>query len=205
MSFPTPAWDLSLFTLCNQTLRAGFLDALMPFVSKPWPLWLLLGGALALTLRRRGAKTALACALMLGLAAGAADLGTHLVKDLVGRPRPAQTLPQTWRQDEGVWRQNPSDFVPSASTGSSFFSAHASVSMALALCAATLWPPLRPWIYALPLLVGYSRLYLGKHYPTDLLAGWAWGALVGLALWLAWRRFAPRLALLQDSRQDRRA
>lgn len=39
----------------------------------------------------------------------------------------------------------------------------------------------RPWglvlALAMPLVIGFSRLYLGVHFPTDLLAGWALGAL----------------------------
>lgn len=56
----------------------------------------------------------------------------------------------------------------------------------------------RPWAWAAALalifLISLSRLYLGVHFPLDVLAGWVFGALV-LAAFLAWER--PVLAWLK--------
>ncbi|RXF72136.1 phosphatase PAP2 family protein [Hansschlegelia zhihuaiae] len=54
----------------------------------------------------------------------------------------------------------------------------------------------RGYIFAvagfLTLLIGASRVYLGVHYPTDVLAGWTIGAAWALACWLVARWLRPR-------------
>ncbi len=66
----------------------------------------------------------------------------------------------------------------------SFPSGHAASSWAMAWFLARDWPAKRYWFYLLALLITYSRLYLGKHYPADLLAG----TLLGIA-WTVFLRY----------------
>ena len=45
------------------------------------------------------------------------------------------------------------------------------------------------------ILVGLSRLYLGVHYPTDVLAGWSFGLIWALLCWLVARFLQKRGAI----------
>lgn len=68
-----------------------------------------------------------------------------------------------------------------------FISGHASAATAFALGLALFFGVRRRWLWAVAigwaLLMGVSRMYLGRHFLADVLGGWAMGA---LAVWLAW-------------------
>jgi undecaprenyl-diphosphatase len=105
----------------------------------------------------------------------------QLVKLLISRPRP---------EGEGTI-VDPSGF--------SFPSAHSASAVALYLMLAVIAaglvsPRYRRLAYAaaaaVVVLVGISRVYLGAHYPTDVLAGWLLGGIVVLASWRACSRLA---------------
>ena len=56
--------------------------------------------------------------------------------------------------------------------------------MAMALVIALLFHKASPWIYLMPLLVGWSRVYTGNNFPLDILVGWIWGIIAVAIAWL---------------------
>ncbi|MBK9572105.1 MAG: phosphatase PAP2 family protein [Rhodoferax sp.] len=110
-------------------------------------------------------------ALLLALSLTTATLLTYVLKVLVARERPV-----LW-DTQWYW-------------GSSFPSGHtlstAAFSTAVALCVARIWPRWGNLAMALALLwtalVALSRLVLGVHWPSDVLAAFCLGAFIALLL-----------------------
>lgn len=97
----------------------------------------------------------------LALACGASDLlVARVLKPFADRDRPCEVIP-----DRLV--------VGPCGSGGSMPSAHAANTAALAVAAAS------PALLVVSGLVGLSRVVAGQHWPTDILAGWGVGALVG--------------------------
>jgi undecaprenyl-diphosphatase len=178
MFFHTPDWEMTLFKWINQTWQNPLFDMLMPMFSSHAVLW-----TLAIVLAAIGLKLGrvpLTVVLGVALSIGASDLTCSLIKENVGRLRPYHSVGETRFQQSGTWVTLPDDFTASRLRGSSFPSAHAANAAAAALILFAAFR--KKAIWAMPLLIGYSRIYVGKHFPMDVLAGWATGLAVTAVL-----------------------
>ncbi len=155
--------DIRLFQFVNHQLANPICDLVMPLVT-------LLGdryvatttGVLTACLGRhktRRTGVLMVVALVLGLLLAVA------IKRLIGRPRPMARL-------MGV------HLVGEIPPFESFPSAHAAVAFAMAGILVLRHPHVAWWAIPLASLVGFSRIYMGLHYPSDVVAG----AMVGVAV-----------------------
>lgn len=115
------------------------------------------------------------------VAVALADGSATVLKEAIDRPRPPLRYPE----------QDPLVGVPG--TGS-FPSGHAATSFAGATVLAFAFPKLAPVLYLLAAAIAFSRVYLGVHYPLDILAGAILGAALAIGLRFLVRRRQKRLA-----------
>ena len=74
----------------------------------------------------------------------------------------------------------------------SFFSGHASNSMATMLFLYLILKKYYKYIFLIllyPLIFAYSRIYLGVHFPTDILTGYVFGALFGIVFYAIYKKY----------------
>lgn len=124
------------------------------------------------TVRRRGgedAASSVAAVVWAPLAAGIAVLVNMPIRDFVARPRP-------FADHQGL------EVLVSGKTDYSFVSDHATLTMAVAVGLFIANRKFGLIGIGLALLEGFCRVYMGVHYPTDVIGGFALGTAVALLL-----------------------
>ncbi|WP_406331158.1 phosphatase PAP2 family protein [Streptomyces sp. NBC_00203] len=124
------------------------------------------------TVRRRGAEDAassVAALVWAPLAAGIAVLVNVPIRGFVERPRP-------FVDHQGL------DVLVSGKTDFSFVSDHATITMAMGVGLFVAHRKFGLVGIGLALLEGFCRVYMGVHYPTDVVGGFALGTAVALLL-----------------------
>ena len=138
---------------------SDLVDDLFVLASSWWLRGLVLvGAALAADARRRSPPLRAAA---VAVAYGLSSLCSTILKVVVDRPRPT-----------GAHLVE----IPSSA---SFPSGHATTAFAAATALAVLVPWTSWWAFAFAAWVAYSRVYLGVHYWSDIIAGAVLGAVVG--------------------------
>ena len=175
--------DDSLFEALNRGAANPTLDWLMPRITnlhhQAW-FFALVALACVVALRRGGPRARLWVLAAL-LSVGLSDLASsRIAKPLIPRERPCHRR-QLARQAPAPMSYPGTRLAPGTECpGSRSFPSNHAANMA-ALGAVGWWFTRRRarWLWLLlPLVIGYSRIYLGFHYPSDVLGGWALGAAV---------------------------
>lgn len=149
-------------------------------------LGLLLFGALFLVAwwrARGGSSQAIAVAVLAPLATAAGYVISESFKSVVDEERPCRTVVDA-----------AASLVPCPPTGDwSFPSNHASIAGAAAIALALAWPRIALLTVPMALLMAFSRVFVGVHYPHDVMVGLVLGAVVAVVFILVLRRPAQSL------------
>ncbi len=160
--------DVSVLYFFNHTLSAPFLNKFFGIITNVnnWYIAYLILLGISFTKGGRKGKLAVLGVLLLILVTD--QFGARMLKEMVGRIRPCNALPDI--------------ITPLGCNGTfSFPSNHALNNFAAATFFYKLYPKLKWILFITASLIAISRVYMGLHYPSDIIGGAIIGSAFGYA------------------------
>ena len=159
--------DQTIFSVLNQNIANPVFDWLMPIITNQnnWTFPILIGlSYLIFTDRKKGLS---AVVVLLAVIVMTDVVCAQLIKPLVGRLRPSHAGIENIRLLVGRGGQF------------GFVSNHAANSFAAAFVLGSFYKMARIPLFVMACIIAFSRIYVGVHYPADVIAGGMVGALFG--------------------------
>lgn len=176
--------DEAVFIFLNVKLANPVFDTAMPIITADNLLRVLYGVAMALVLWK-GPSNLRWLVLFSAIALLLSDqLSSHVLKPLIGRPRPCHVL-------EAI------NLLVGCGGGKAMPSSHAANAFGQAVLFSLGVPRVRWYLLTFAGLVAVSRVFVGVHYPGDVLAGSILGSVCGLLVFGGFSRVVIRKALRQ--------
>lgn len=185
-------------TLVINDMDSTVTDSIWQFFSNI-PVWIpMYAVIIAALIWRLGWKKGLIMTAAAVLTFAFCDQFSNLIKDLVGRVRP---LNDSYMLENGL------NVLEKGSSSFSFFSAHAANAFGLAtstfigfrLDTRLKFRGYAAWMYSWASMVAISRVFVGKHYLGDVIAGAIIGTAAGLLFGAAARYIAEKISVKVQS------
>lgn len=189
MSMRFPDWDTELFLFLHQH-RVEAISPVMVILSS-YITWIIIFLAVSYFMIKRDNVWGFRASVFSLLGIGVNSFINHILKEIIARPRP------TFNEEI----KHLVDALGYYETNYSFFSAHSSNSFCFAMFVAFYFKNvyIRITVILWAILVAYSRIFVGQHYPLDIFIGSIFGMLTGYLSYLAFHKYKHHSLLKKEN------